>query len=137
MRRVGIVGSRRYTDKDAVKALVRSLPADAIVVSGGCRGVDKWAVAAAAECGMASEEVLPELAGVESYAEACRAYRMRNERLAGMVDVLYAFVASDRRGGTEQTIRFAEGRGIPVVVAGIAETDVSRETSGDKKRKVL
>jgi DNA recombination-mediator protein A len=44
--RVAIVGSRDYPDLPAVRAFVRSLPQDTVIVSGGAEGVDtaaKWA----------------------------------------------------------------------------------------------
>ena len=45
--RVAIVGSREYSDIDAIVEYVNSLPADTIVVTGGARGVDQIAEAAA------------------------------------------------------------------------------------------
>lgn len=41
--RVAVVGSRDYPDLDAVRLYVRSLPHDAVVVTGGARGVDETA----------------------------------------------------------------------------------------------
>ncbi len=40
-----------------------------------------------------------------------KAYYARNKKIAENVDVLYAFVAPDRKGGTENTIGYAEKLG--------------------------
>ena len=49
---IGIVGSRRRLDKQSVLNLVDNLPKDAIVISGGCIGVDTWAVERAKQRGL-------------------------------------------------------------------------------------
>ena len=115
--RVGIVGSRGWTDRDAIVALVVALPPDATVVSGSCRGVDTWAAVAARERGLTVVEYAPEAEGpMRSYDEVCQRFRERNQRIAGDIELLHAFVSTDRRGGTEQTIRYARARGVPVVI---------------------
>lgn len=113
--RVGIVGSRRRQCSEEVEALVGTLPADAVVVSGGCRGVDTWAVEAAKARGLQTEVFSPQPKG-PGYKWMCRAYTERNKKIAESVDVLHAFPSADRKGGTEQTIRFAEKRGVPVII---------------------
>ena len=50
--RIAIVGSRKYPNEQDVYNYVKSLPKDSIVVSGGCRGPDQWAVKAAKEFGL-------------------------------------------------------------------------------------
>ena len=45
--RIGIVGSRRRTDRDAVEACIAELAPDTVVVTGGARGPDRWAEQAA------------------------------------------------------------------------------------------
>ena len=50
--RVAVVGSRGYPDRAAVAAYVQALAEGTVVVSGGARGVDRWAADAAAECGL-------------------------------------------------------------------------------------
>lgn len=116
--RVGVVGSRRFSCRASVSALVSALPSGSVVVSGGCRGVDSWAVASARARGLAVREFLPDLAGASglSYHQICERYYARNRLIAESCDVLVAFVSSDRRGGTENTIRHATALGVPVVV---------------------
>ncbi len=52
--RVAIVGSRECQDRHSVEAYVARLPAGAIVISGGARGVDTWAADAAHARGLAT-----------------------------------------------------------------------------------
>ena len=115
--RIGIVGSRRWHSREAVEELVNVLPLDCTIVSGGCRGVDTWAVDAAKARGIETVEYLPSLPEVGSPPWAyTKAYHARNKQIAEGVDVLYAFVAEDRKGGTENTIKHAMKLGVRVEV---------------------
>lgn len=56
---VAIVGSRDYQDEISVRQFVRALAEkypDAIVISGGARGVDSWATSEATARGLATVE---------------------------------------------------------------------------------
>ena len=55
MKRVGIVGSRGYSDLEAVRRFVRGLPSGTLVVTGDARGVDKTATEEAKVCGLEVE----------------------------------------------------------------------------------
>jgi predicted Rossmann fold nucleotide-binding protein DprA/Smf involved in DNA uptake len=112
--RVAIVGSRSRTDQHNVAAFVAGLPADAVVVSGACRGVDTWAVEAARARGLAVAEHRPDATGVRSRGEVVRRYHERNARVVADADMVVAFVSADRKGGTENTIRHARRAGKPV-----------------------
>lgn len=114
--RFGVVGSRRRRDRGSVIAYIDSLPASAIVISGGAKGPDTWAAEAARARGLAVVEHLPDLAGVTSRHEATRRYYARNRLIAEDCDELVAFVAPDRRGGTENTIKHAIELGKPVTI---------------------
>tara|TARA_Y100000310_G_C20226768_1_gene598328 strand:- start:247 stop:606 length:360 start_codon:yes stop_codon:yes gene_type:complete len=106
--RIGIVGSRRWHDRKAVEELVNVLPLNCTIVSGGCDGVDTWAKEAADMREMDVIEYLPNLPPDGSpHWEFTKAYHARNRQIAENIDVLYAFVAEDRRGGTENTIKHA------------------------------
>ncbi len=115
-RRIAIVGSRRRADQHNVVAFVASLPAGVVVVSGGCRGVDTWAAEAARARGLAVVEHRPGGTGVRTRAEAVRRYHERNARVVADADMVVAFVAEDRKGGTENTIRHAKRAGKPVEI---------------------
>ena len=109
-KRIAIVGSRRRLDKHKVEALVAELPDDVIVISGGCEGVDTWAVEAADARGLETIEHEPkDVLETASYYERVQAFYDRNYLIAeDAVDGIFAFVADDRKGGTENTIKHAK-----------------------------
>lgn len=45
-----------------------------------------------------------------------RRYHNRNQRIVDVADELIALAAPHRRGGTEDTIRRAERKGIPITI---------------------
>jgi hypothetical protein len=114
--RVAVVGSRRRLDREAVVAAVRALQPGAVIVSGGCEGPDQWAAAAARSQGLPVVEHLPDTAGCRQRFEFTRAYYGRNQKVVDDCDQVIAFVAADRKGGTEDTIRRARKAGKPVDV---------------------
>ena len=114
--RVGIVGSRRRTDREAVEACVSELAAETVVITGGARGPDQWAEEAARSRGLAVVVHKPDLEGVRACWEAADRHHARNQKIVDDSDRIIAFVAPDRRGGTEDTIRRAERAGKPVEV---------------------
>jgi predicted Rossmann fold nucleotide-binding protein DprA/Smf involved in DNA uptake len=100
--RVGIVGSRHFSDLGRVSEYVRSLPGSASVVTGSASGVD---AAAARE---ARERGLPVRVIGASFEEARDATiaATRNQRLVDMCDVLVAFWDGTSQG-TRQTVERA------------------------------
>lgn len=119
--RIGIVGSRRRrtkADRALVFGIVQDAPSGAVIVSGGClKGADAFAELAAEEHGHEMVVHYPESVPKGSQRWAfTKAYYAQNKIVAEDVDVLYALVARDRKGGTESTIRFAEKAGTPVEV---------------------
>lgn len=90
------------------------LPAGAVVVSGGCRGVDSWAADAARRRGLQVVEHLPDLDGVRNRGEAAGRYYARNQQIVDDCDRVIAFPSADRSGGTEDAIRRAEKAGKPI-----------------------
>ena len=112
---VGIVGSRRWKSRAAVETLVNTLSPNTTVVSGGARGVDSWAAEFARKRGLKVIEFLPDLpSNGNPRWEYTKAYNARNRQIAEHSHVVYAFVAPDRKGGTENTIKYAEDLGVPV-----------------------
>jgi len=114
--RVAIVGSRRRVDREAVVAVVNELAEGTVVISGGCVGPDQWAVAQARARGLPVEEFVPDTAGCRQRFEFTRRYYERNQRVVDACDRVVAFVAPDRTGGTEDTIRRALKAGKPVEI---------------------
>jgi len=106
--KIGIIGSRRRTNKEEVIRLVDTLKKTDIVVSGGCKGVDTWAVERARERLMAVIIHTPDLKDIKSRGDMIQRYYDRNKKIAETCDILYAFVAKDRTGGSENTISYAE-----------------------------
>jgi hypothetical protein len=114
--RVGIVGSRRRTDREAVDARVAELGPKTVVITGGANGPDRWAEEAARARGLEVVVHRPDLNGALKRWQAADRYYARNQRIVDDSDMVIAFVAPDRRGGTEDTIRRAERAGKPVEV---------------------
>lgn len=103
--RVGIVGSREFPDRHAVEQLVASLPEEVVVVSGGARGVDTWAIEAAKRRDMRTL-VLP--ADWQRYGKS--AGMRRNTELVRIVNIVHAFWDGKSRG-TQHTIELARESG--------------------------
>jgi hypothetical protein len=110
--RIGVVGSRRRTDREAVEACIAELAPGTVVVTGGAKGPDQWAAARAR--GLAVVVHRPDLEGVNVYYQAAQRHYDRNQRIIDDCDRVIAFVTSDRAGGTEDTIRRAERAGKPI-----------------------
>ena len=108
--KVAIIGSRGYPDPDCVRAYVRALPADSVVVSGGARGVDRIAVDEAKRCGLETE-VYPALWELEGRSAGFR----RNRRLVAAADRVVAFWDGESRG-TRHAIDVATVLKKPLVV---------------------
>ena len=109
-----MVGSRRFPDLDRVEAYVRSLPADASLVTGSASGVDAAVTKAARERG------LPVLRVPASYEEASDPRRSaeRNQKLIDQADARVAFWDGASQG-TRTTIERAldSGKEVQVFIA--------------------
>jgi len=114
--RVGIVGSRRRTDRKAVEACISQLAAETVVITGAARGPDRWAEEAARARGLVIVVHKPDLDGALTRWQASDRYYARNQRIVDDSDMIIAFVTPDRTGGTEDTIRRAVRAGKPVEV---------------------
>jgi hypothetical protein len=114
--RVGVVGSRRRTDRETIEAAMAVLAPETIVITGGARGPDRWAEQAARTRGFDVFVHEPDLDGVRVRWQAAERFYARNQRIVDDSDMVIAFVAPDRTGGTEDTIRRAVRAGKPVEV---------------------
>jgi len=112
--RVGIVGSRRRPDRGSVERCITELPPGTVVISGGAKGPDRWAEQAARARGLAVVVHEPDLSGACTHWEAAERFYARNQAIVNDSDRIIAFVAPDRSGGTEDTIRRAQRSGKPV-----------------------
>jgi len=116
MTKVAIVGSRRRVDKHSVIELVDSLKKSDVIVSGGCVGVDTWAEKRAVERGMKTLIFKPPINAAKGYYDIVKAYYARNKQIAEAADIVYAFVSKHRKGGTENTIKYAKQLGKTVII---------------------
>jgi len=119
--RIGIVGSRRRKDENNVRQLVRELykkyGKNIEIISGGCKGVDTWAIDEARKLGMDTTVYLPDLFNIENYFDVCNRYYERNKLIVKRAkDGIYAFVSKDRTGGTENTVKYAKRLNIEVII---------------------
>lgn len=108
--KIAIVGSREYASPHEVTNFVASLPDDAVVVSGGARGVDTWAEQAARMRGLAVEV---HRANWKDYGK--RAGFVRNYTIVKSADRVVAFWDGESRG-TAHSIRIAREMGKDVLV---------------------
>ena len=114
--RVAIIGSREYGDLDQVRSFVAGLQRKhpgSVVISGGARGVDAVAAAAARSVGL-QVVVLPaqwRQGGVFDRSAGCR----RNAAIVAACDVLVAFWDGQSRG-TAHAVSAARRAGKQVFV---------------------
>ena len=116
-KRVAVVGSREYGDMELVRKFVRNLARtqpEAVVVSGGARGVDRTAEGEARACGL---KVVSIKADWDTYGK--RAGFLRNGTIVEQSDVVVAFWDGESRG-TIDTATKAAGAGKGPVVFGPA-----------------
>jgi hypothetical protein len=114
--RVGVVGSRRRTDRETIEAAIAALAPGTVVITGAARGPDSWAEHAARTRGFEVVVHRPDLTGVCARWQAAERFYARNQRIVDDSDLIIAFVAPDRTGGTEDAIRRAVRAGKPVEV---------------------
>jgi predicted Rossmann fold nucleotide-binding protein DprA/Smf involved in DNA uptake len=108
--RVGIVGSRDFTDADQILDIITSFPPGTVIVSGGAAGADTIAAACAERCGLAVE-IHPAL--WDKHGK--RAGFMRNRVIVANVDRVIAFFGpSGITPGTYSTVRLALEARVPV-----------------------
>jgi hypothetical protein len=119
---IGIVGSRRRDTPADLRKTKRAFqriyePGDRIV-SGGCKqGGDRFAEIIAAELGVKpiiyypdKSQLDPRLLALNPRVAYAKINYARNALVAARADELIACVASDRKGGTEDTIKRFEKR---------------------------
>ena len=113
---VGIVGARKYRDRQSVKYLVEYLPADSVIVTSSCRGVCTWTIEAAEERGMEVMVYSPDLSNIRSKFEVAIRYYQRNRELIERCDLVHAFIGEEDgcTGGTGFEVEYASRLGKPV-----------------------
>ena len=112
---IGIVGARKYQDRQSVINLVNALNAQATIITSKCSGPCAFTVEAAAERNMKVKIFAPDLKDIRSWFDVPKRYYQRNRQLVEACDILYAFVSGDGLvGGTLFEVAYAIKLGIPV-----------------------
>jgi len=115
LRKFAIVGSRRYQNESAVRKLVRDLASkhqEIMIVSGGARGPDTWAENEAESLGIPCISYRAFKVGKWDAPDWEWGFilRGRNSSVVELADEIHAFVAPNRKGGTEDTISKAKSK---------------------------
>lgn len=110
---VGIIGARKYKNRQSVIDLVNTLPADSIVVTSSCRGVCTWAGEAAKVRGLVVKTYSPDLTQVRDRFEIVERYYERNRQLIAACDIVHAFISQEGgfSGGTKFEVQYAKRLG--------------------------
>jgi hypothetical protein len=117
MKRIAIIGSRKYPRLDLVIGFVNTLPPDTIVVSGGAVGVDQTAAAAAEAHGLDVDERLPNIPKGSPRHVAVKLLMARNTQIIERCDEVVAFW-DEASNGTRDSLRKAMAAGKPITVFG-------------------
>ena len=119
---VAFTGSRRRSDTALIRQCLSILPGSCLILHGGAPGIDTEVNTVCLASGLAVETVRPDRAGISSRFAAVKAYHARNLQLVERADIVLAFPAPDRKGGTENTIEHAVRLGKPCFIYEAANT---------------
>lgn len=113
---IGIVGARKYKDKQSVIDFVKELPHDSVIVTGSCKGPCKWAACEAEARGLLTMIFSPDLNNVHGRFEVAKRYYEKNRQLVQACDILHAFISKEGgfTGGTRFEVEFALQIGLEV-----------------------
>lgn len=113
MKHIGIIGARKYRDRQSVIDLVNELPVHSTVVTSSCRGVCTWAREAAGARGLAMKIYSPDLTDVLDRIEVVERYYERNRQLIAACDIVHAFISKEAglSGGTKFEVKYARRLG--------------------------
>jgi hypothetical protein len=115
---IGIVGARKYQDKESVFDLVMSLSAEATIITSSCKGVCAWVKEVAERRGMKVIVFAPNLENIRAWFDIPKRYYQRNKEMVEACDLLHAFISAEDGfiGGTRFEVQYAVSLGIPVEV---------------------
>ena len=115
---IGIVGARKYQDRQSVIDLIDSLPIESVIITSGCKGVCTWVKEEAEKRKMEVIVFTPDLSNIRAWFEVPKRYYQRNKELVETCDLLHAFISQEDgfTGGTRFEIEYALKIGIPVQV---------------------
>ena len=110
IKRIAIIGSKTYPDRERVYRFVQGLPPGTTVVSGGADGVDSYAEDAAKEAGLKTDIYHADWAKLGR-----RAGPVRNEQIVANADQVVAFWDGESRGTCNCLVN-ALRAGLPIEV---------------------
>lgn len=118
MIHIGIVGARKYQDRQSVIDLIHSLPKGSIIITSSCRGVCTWAGESAKAAGHRVRIFAPDLAGIQSHADMVERYYCRNRELIAACHIIHAFISKEdaMAGGTKYEVQYAKRLGKETVL---------------------
>jgi hypothetical protein len=116
--KIGIVGARKYKDKQSVLELVNSVSRDNQIITSGCKGVCTWVKEAAEIRDMEIKLYKPDLENMRAWFDVPKRYYHRNKEMVDACDMLYAFISAEGgyTGGTRFEIEYALKLNKPVKV---------------------
>jgi len=116
--KIGIVGARKYRDKQSVIDLVNYIPLDNQIITSGCKGVCTWVKEAAEMGGMEVILFDPDLSSIRAWFDVPKRYYERNKEMIEACDILHAFISAEDgyAGGTRFEIEYAVKLRIPVQI---------------------
>jgi hypothetical protein len=115
---IGIVGARKYQDRQSVLDLLTNIPQGETVITSSCKGVCAWAKEAAEQRGMKVIVFAPDLSNIRAWFDIPKRYYQRNMEMVEACDLLHAFISAEDGfvGGTKFEVEYAVSLGIPVQV---------------------
>lgn len=117
LNRIAIVGSRSFPEnlRYLIRDYVSQLPPNSVIVSGGARGVDSWAVEEARRCGLQYVEYLPQKYDDNGKYRGPKAFFERNYDIIDDCDQVVAFWDGTSTG-TKHSLDYAQKKGLTVIV---------------------
>jgi hypothetical protein len=115
---IGIVGARKYQDKQSVLDLLTNIPPGETVITSSCKGVCTWAKQAAEQKRMEVIVFALDLSNIRAWFDIPKRYYARNKEMVEACDLLHAFISGEDGlvGGTRFEVDYAVSRGIPVLL---------------------
>jgi len=116
--KIGIVGARKFQDRQSVVDLVKSIPLETTIITSSCKGVCTWTKEIAEERGLEVIVYTPDLTNIRAWFEVPKRYYQRNKEMVEACGLLHAFISKEDgfTGGTRFEVEYAISLNIPVMV---------------------
>lgn len=114
-RYIGVVGSRDFNNSELVDNFISTLPYDSVIVSGGARGVDTWAIDAAMRYRLRYREYYPKKFDDKGNYKGHHVLFDRNTSIIDQSHMVVAFWNGSSKG-TADSINKAKSQGKEVII---------------------